>query len=56
MKIKKAFSVLLVLFFLYMMNACGSAHTNVGLSMSFGPNGPYVSPHVGVNFYGGGRY
>ncbi len=56
MKIKKYLSVILVLFLLYIAQACGSAHTSVGLNMSFGPNGPYVSPHVGVNFYGGGRY
>ena len=56
MKIRKSLSVIILLFFLYVLNACGTAHTNVGLSMNFGPNGPSVSPHVGVNFYGGGRY
>jgi len=56
MKIRKSLSVILILFFLYVLQACGSAYTNVGMSMSFGPNGPYVSPHVGVNFYGGGRH
>jgi hypothetical protein len=56
MKIKKAFSVLIVLFFLFLLTACGSAHTNVGVDMRFGPNGPRLSPHVGVDFYGGGRY
>lgn len=56
MKAKKIISFALVLLFLYMVSACGSAHTHVGLNMSFGPNGPYVSPSVGVGFYGGGRY
>ncbi|WP_435048540.1 hypothetical protein [Formosa sp. S-31] len=39
-----------------LLAACGSAHTNVGVDMRFGPNGPRVSPHVGVDFYGGGRH
>ncbi len=56
MKIRKSLSVILLLFFLYIVQACGSAYTSVGLDMRFGPNGPYVSPRVGVNFYGGGRY
>ena len=56
MKTKKIFSIVLIMFAFYIFTACGAAHTNVGLNMSFGPNGPYISPHVGVNFYGGGRY
>ncbi|WP_338734191.1 hypothetical protein [Mangrovimonas cancribranchiae] len=56
MKIKKIFSVLVVVLFLLLLAACGSAHTNVGLNMHFGPNGPHVSPHVNVDFYGGGRH
>ena len=55
MKIKKIISITLILFVLYMMEACGSAHTNVGVDMTFGPNGPRLNPHVGVDFYGGGR-
>jgi hypothetical protein len=56
MKTKKIFSIVLIMFAFYLFTACGAAHTNVGLNMSFGPNGPYITPHVGVNFYGGGRY
>ena len=55
MKIKKIFGVIMLLFALYIMQACGSAYTNVGVDMTFGPNGPQLNPHVGVNFYGGGR-
>ncbi|WP_157514713.1 hypothetical protein [Mangrovimonas sp. TPBH4] len=56
MKIKKSLFVIVAVFFLFLLAACGSAHTNVGVDMRFGPNGPHVSPHVGVDFYGGGRH
>ena len=55
MKTKKFISLALILLFLYVVSGCGSARTHVGLDMRFGPNGPYVSPNVGVDFYGGGR-
>jgi len=56
MKLKKTISIILLLFTLFVVQSCGNMHTSVGLNMSFGPNGPYVSPSVGVNMYGGGRW
>jgi len=56
MKIRKIIVIFILFFSMFIIESCGSMHTSVGLNMSFGPNGPYVSPSVGVNMYGGGRW
>ncbi|MFD1316264.1 hypothetical protein [Namhaeicola litoreus] len=56
MKLKKIISIILLLFVFFILESCSSMHTNVGLDMTFGPNGPRVTPSVGVNMYGGGRW
>ncbi|WP_262507857.1 hypothetical protein [Winogradskyella sp. PG-2] len=40
-----------------MLSSCGNARwgTNAGVSMTWGPNGPRVRPHVDVDLFNGGR-
>jgi hypothetical protein len=51
--------ILLILIFVGItISSCSNMRlgTSVGLNMNFGPNGPYVQPHMNVGLYGGGYY
>lgn len=56
MNYKRIFIILFVFALAFTVYSCSNMHTSMGVSMNFGPNGPYVSPHVSMNMYGGGRW
>ncbi len=39
-------------------NSCSGAQlrTHAGIDVNWGPNGPRVRPHIGVDVYNGGRH
>ncbi len=56
-RIKSLFIILIVALSLA-LTSCANMRwgTSAGVNVSFGPNGPRVTPHVNVNLYSGGRF
>ncbi len=56
-KIKRLVVVLLVAFSMAILAGCSNMRwgANAGVNVNWGPNGPTVHPHVGVDLYSGGR-
>ena len=55
--IKKCLLICLIILGSEMLSSCANARwgTDAGLSMTWGPNGPRVRPHVDVDLFNGGR-
>ncbi len=55
-KIKATF-VFVLLAVSLALSACSNMRwgANAGVDVNFGPNGPRLDPHVGVDLYSGGR-
>jgi len=53
----KILLVLLVLAASFALPACSNMRwgANAGVDVRFGPNGPRLDPHVGLDLYSGGR-
>ncbi len=56
-KMKKIVVMLFVVISLAILAGCANMHwgANAGVNVNWGPNGPRVHPHVGVNLYSGGK-
>ena len=54
----KSIIVVLVIAFSLALTGCANMRwgTNAGVDVNWGPNGPRVHPHVGVDLYSGGKF